>query len=60
MFKKSILLLSFFIIFSCTNSKYEYIIKNDDFRKTIKSGYFLEQSKGLLIIILKTEIPKTH
>ena len=46
MFKKSILLLSFFIIFSCTNSKYEYIIKNDDFRKTIKSGYFLEQSKG--------------
>ena len=46
MFKKSILLLSFFIILSCKNSKYEYIIKNDDFRKTIKSGYFLEQSKG--------------
>ena len=46
MFKKSILLLSFFIILSCTNSKYEYIVKNDDFRKTIKSGYFLEQSKG--------------
>ena len=46
MFKKSILLISFFIILSCKNSKYEYIIKNDDFRKTIKSGYFLEQSKG--------------
>ena len=46
MFKKSILLLSFFIILSCTNSKYEYIVKNDDFRKIIKSGYFLEQSKG--------------
>jgi len=46
MFKKSILLLSFFIILSCTNSKYEYIVKNDDFRKTIKSGNFLEQSKG--------------
>lgn len=46
MFKKSILLLSFFIILSCKNSKYEYIVKNDDFRKTIKSGYFLEQSKG--------------
>lgn len=44
MFKKIILFISIFI--SCTSSQYEYIVKNDNFRKTINSGYFLEQSNG--------------
>jgi len=39
-----LIIISFFL--SCLNPKYEYVIKDDSFRKTIKSGNFAELSKG--------------
>ena len=40
----SLIIISFF--FSCSNPKYENVLKDDSFRKTINSGNFAELSNG--------------
>jgi pimeloyl-ACP methyl ester carboxylesterase len=40
----SFIIISFF--FSCSSPNYEYIIKDNSFRKTVKSGNFSELSNG--------------
>ena len=40
----SLIIITFF--FSCSNPNYESVIKDDSFRKTIKSGNFAELSDG--------------
>ena len=44
--KRFFLLLILSVFFSCSSPKYEYIIKDDLFRTTIKKGNFLELKNG--------------
>ena len=46
MLKKYILILFISIFISCNNNKYEYIIKDENFRQSIESGNFIELSEG--------------
>ena len=46
MLKKYILILFISIFISCNNNKYEYIIKNENYRQSIESGNFIELSEG--------------
>ena len=46
MLKKHILILFISIFISCNNSKYEHIIKDENFRQSIESGNFIELSEG--------------
>lgn len=40
----SLIIISF--LFSCSNPNYEYVLKDDAFRKTIKTGNFTELTNG--------------
>ena len=40
----SLIIISF--LFSCSNPNYEYVLKDDAFRKTIKTGKFTELTNG--------------
>ena len=44
--KRFILLVTLSVFLSCSSPKYEYIIKDDLFRTTIKKGNFLELKNG--------------
>jgi pimeloyl-ACP methyl ester carboxylesterase len=46
MLKKHILILFISIFISCNNTKYEHIIKDENFRQSIESGNFIELSEG--------------
>jgi pimeloyl-ACP methyl ester carboxylesterase len=46
MLRKHILILFISIFISCNNSKYEHIIKDENFRQSIESGNFIELSEG--------------
>ena len=46
MLKKYILILFISIFISCNNTKYEHIIKDENFRQSIESGNFIELSEG--------------
>ena len=44
--KRFFLLVTLSVFLSCSSPKYEYIIKDDLFRTTIKKGNFLELKNG--------------
>lgn len=46
MFKKYILILTISLFFSCDNNKFEFLIKDEKFRKSIKTGNFMDLSQG--------------
>ena len=47
-FKRFFLFTIISVFFACSNTKYEYIVKDDLFRTTVKTGNFIELKKGKL------------
>ena len=45
-FKRFFLFTIISVFLACSNTKYEYIVKDDLFRTTVKTGNFIELKKG--------------